>query len=768
LLKGKEQLTELFAAVRKQLVSSADREEWGTSIEPLLKTPDDGSDSALWSALEELLKKYVSFGEEKFLWEAVARLARLSDWYLSRPVTIISGVGKKRAEKLANLGIETVADLLHHYPRAYTDRRYVDQIADVDEVKYYTLYGEVLSVQVVRGRNPRLEVRLGDDSGSIRVNFWNQTYLADKFTRGTKLFCFGRADFYRGRPQLNNPEFEIIGSPEKLDESRSIMPVYPLSEGLSQRRLRSWLARALDFGRPLLTDSLPADLRRENELPPRPWSIRNLHEPETVVALEQARKRLIFEEFFYFQLIFALHNWNVETISKGREYTAAEQRDRFVDSLPFELTGDQHQVLAEIESDLCDSAPVHRLLQGDVGTGKTVVALAAILRVIDSGYQAALMAPTEVLAEQHYRTASELLNGIKCSYERLTGSLSAPKKETVRHRLNSGELDLVIGTHALIQEGVDFSRLGFIVVDEQHRFGVDQRRRLREKGPSVDMLIMSATPIPRSLAMTAYGDLEVSTLEEFPLQRRRVQTRVLDRTAPNRRQVYEHVRQLAREDCRSFFIFPAIEKNESTELTAAEDAFQRAQSSELFAGLGLGLLHGRLDSEEKKSVMDRFRRGEIQVLFSTTVVEVGVDVPEASCLVVFEAERFGLAQLHQLRGRIGRAGQQAYCYLFLNQAVAPGSRERLQVLERTDDGFQVARRDLQFRGIGSPTGTEQSGWGEFEIGNVWEDREIMSAARSAAEKLVASTNGLDAPRLALLNQKLHSTYADQLQFARIG
>ncbi len=767
-MKGKNRLEEIIEVLRSQLSGPVSVAKWSASLPSDLSPPGDGSPAESWNRLAHTLENYENTGETEFLWQAAGELQPLVKWYLNRPVTLLSGIGKKRAEALENLEIQKLADLLFHFPRAYTDRRYVDDISDVTQEKYYTLYGEVLATDVTRGRNPRFEIRLGDDTGYIRINFWNQTYLSNKIKPGDRLFCYGKAEFFRGNPQLNNPEFDLIESSDELDSSRRLKPVYPLTEGVSQHLLRSWVKEAIQLCRGLFLDGLPPVVRESQSLPPLGWSLQQVHQPETKTALNKARRRLIFGEFFFFQLIFALHNWRVESITKDRNYPDTSWRDRFVENLPFELTADQQEVLAEIEADLCTDSPVHRLLQGDVGTGKTVVAAAALLRVAENGYQTAFMAPTEVLAEQHFSNLESYFAGLPCEVKLLTGSLSRAEKEQIQARVNRGEIDLVVGTHALVQDQVEFSSLGFVVIDEQHRFGVEQRRSLREKGPEVDMLIMSATPIPRSLALTVYGDLDVSSLEEFPEEERDIDTRVFAKTKLNRRDVYKRVRRLVKNGGRAFFIFPAIEDNEETDLTAAETAYQKAMESHFFENIDLGLLHGQMGSEQKQSVMEKFRRGEIQLLFSTTVVEVGVDVPEASCLVVFEAERFGLAQLHQLRGRIGRAGQQAYCFLLVSTDVAPGSRERLEVMEQTEDGFEVARRDLRFRGIGAPTGTRQSGLQEFKLGNIWDDRELMKKARRAAVDLVERSAGLESPELVLTREKLHSEYEEQLKFARIG
>jgi len=392
-----------------------------------------------------------------------------------------------------------------------------------------------------------------------------------------------------------------------------------------------------------------------------------------------------------------------------------------------------------------------------------------MMLVAASGWQTAFMAPTEVLAEQHYQNISELLEEVPCRCELLIGSLSEGEKKKIHQEINEGKIDLVVGTHALIQEGVDFSKLGYVVIDEQHRFGVHQRRELREKGPEIDMLIMSATPIPRSLALTAYGDLEITTLEEFPTGVQKIATELHKQIPESRREVYKKVREgLARGE-RAFFVFPAIDENQSTELMAAADAYEKTKGSDFFGDdIEVGLVHGRMSREEKQEVMNSFRSGEIQLLYSTTVIEVGIDVPEASYLVVHNSEQFGLAQLHQLRGRIGRAGQQAYCYLLYSPDVGDDSRERLQVLERTSDGFEISRYDLKFRGIGDPAGIRQSGAIRFKLGNIWEDRELMKNAREAGEEMMQKYGGLQVPELTLTREKFNFCYEENQHYVKIG
>lgn len=769
-MKGERQLLAVLEATREQVGSDgeANRDEWFEAVKTNLQRPGDGSPESTWEQLEDFAENYRRTGDRDELWAMVGGLYDLSRWYLDRPVTRVKGVGEARADKLENLGVHTLHDLITHYPRSYTDRRFVDDIRDLQPDRTVTVLGEVLAGGVVEGRKPRYEVRLGDDTGSLRINFWNQAYLKNQLTRGTQLFCTGKVEDYRGTKQLNNPDFEIIEDDEDLRHSKGIKPVYPLTEGVHLKQLRGWVERALDLMEELLIDCLPPDLRRSRNLLPYRKALRSLHEPEEIDDLRAARRRLIFEEFFFFQMLFALQAREIDETPKSREYPRDDWKQSFVRDLPFELTEDQSTALAEIEGDLTSNSPMHRLLQGDVGTGKTVVAAASLLRVAENGYQTALMAPTEVLAEQHYGTLRELIGDGPCRVELLIGGMDPSRKEDVLEKLDRGEVDLVVGTHALIQDQVDFSELGYVVIDEQHRFGVEQRRELREKGPDVDMLVMTATPIPRSLALTRYGDLRISTLETFPKGPKKITTKLLDGTDDNRAKVYRSVRDALERGDKAFFVFPAVDPSEETEMTSAVDSFEKARDSEFFRDVDLGLIHGRMDRGEKNERMKAFRDGDVQLLFATTVIEVGIDVPEASYLVVHDAEHFGLAQLHQLRGRIGRAGQQAECYLLVDPGTAEESKERLRVLEQTQDGFEVSRADLKQRGMGNLAGTRQAGFQPFKLGNVWEHRDLMEEAHDAAEDVAEASQGLEDDGYVLVERRLHYDYRDALDYVNVG
>jgi ATP-dependent DNA helicase RecG len=767
-MKGEDQLKSVLKLTREEVAADKDATVWFESVADRLKTPGDGSDEATWDRLLEYAKAYRDSGRDRDLWKMIGGLYDLSRWYLERPVTRVKGVGDARADSLENLDIFTLYDLITHYPRAYTDRRFVDDIRDLKDDQTASVLGEVLAGGVVEGRKPRYEVRLGDDTGQLRINFWNQTYLKDQLTRGKELFCTGKVEDYRGTIQMNNPDFEIIEDEGDLRDSKGIKPIYPLTEGIYLKQLREWVDRALDMTEELMMDCLPEPIRSEHNLVSYRKALRDIHQPDDIDNLLAARRRLIFEEFFFYQSLFVLENWAVDSTKKNRSYPRTEWRENFLSSLDFELTGDQQNALDEIESDLESESPMHRLLQGDVGTGKTVVATASLLRVAENGYQTALMAPTEVLAEQHFETLTTLLKDSDCRIRLLVGGMDESRKKQVLESVHNGEVDIVVGTHALIQGDVDFSDLGYVVIDEQHRFGVEQRRNLREKGPEVDMLVMSATPIPRSLALTQYGDLQFSTLEEFPHGPKNITTELLDQTDSNRGRVYREVRNAVESGAKAFFVFPAVEENEETDMTPAVESYEKARESNFFGDVGIGLIHGQMSREDKQQRMQKFHDGTVQILFSTTVIEVGIDVPEASYLVVHEAENFGLAQLHQLRGRIGRAGQDSTCYLLVGPGVSEESRERLQVLESTHDGFEVSQADLKQRGSGDLAGTRQAGVQPFELGDIFENRSLMEEAREAAEDAVQASDALERPAYSLTARKLQYDYHDAMDYVRVG
>ncbi len=758
---GLERAARWSRRVARLIEDPPDPETWARAVDLPEEPPEDGSPADVWGRFFDRAEAYPEDPGADRLWAMAADLFELCRWYLERPVTEVSGVGPSRAEKLERLGVRTLRQLVLHVPRTYSDRRFFTPIRDLTPGEESTVRGEILETTVRRSRRPRLTVRLGDDTDVLRINFWNQVYLDNQLDHGDTLICTGRVEAYRNRPQMNNPEFDVV---EGDEPSTGIRGVYPGTEGLSQKRLRRWIRRTLKRTRPLWLDCLPSEVRDNQGLPGRRAMLEGLHEPRTPHELEEARRRLIFEEFFWYQLVFLLHRWRVRHRQTGRSYPSRSLAERFLEHLAFSLTPDQLQALEEIEQGLVESAPMNRLLQGDVGTGKTVVAAASILRVVDNGYQAAFMAPTEILAEQHHDTLRDHFRDLPVNLELLVGGLPSGVREERRDALERGDIDVVVGTHALLSEEVEFGNLGYVVIDEQHRFGVEQRRVLRRKGPDTDLLIVSATPIPRSLARGLHADLSVTTLTEYPTGPRDVRTELRENTQARREKAYRRLEELSDEE-RAFLVFPAVEDGE---VEGARDAHRRAEESGRFRAQGIGLLHGRMDREATRRTVEAFRSGAIQVLFCTTVVEIGIDVPAASHLVVHAAERFGLAQLHQLRGRIGRAGQAAWMLLLAAPDLSEEARERLEVMTRTDDGLEVARADLEHRGMGDPAGRRQAGEDPFRHGDPWRDRAIMKAARQEAAEQLEATEGLRVPRARLMRRKIARDYGEQHLYAGVS
>jgi ATP-dependent DNA helicase RecG len=660
---------------------------------------------------------------------------------LAAPVQFVKGVGPQRASALAKLGIATAEDLLFHVPLRYEDRRRFARIADLRPGMQVSVTGRLAVAGVRRTRRMTLyEARLEDDTGRLKAIWFNQPFLRDVLVRGARVVLFGRveSDAYGGGLVMSSPEYELVESDDTpgLHTGR-IVPVYeklgPLT-GKALRRIFTHLAQQVGDD---LEDPLPADVRRRLGLIGRGEALRRLHRPgeeDDVLALNRARSpahlRLILEEFFLFQLGLALRRQSLRGRPKGTLFEITDRtREAVKRILPFPLTAAQKRVLREIADDMRSPHPMNRLVQGDVGAGKTLVALLAMVVALENGAQAAFMAPTEVLAEQHFLTFRRLLARCPYQVELLTSVVKGNERKATLARIASGEAQLVIGTHALIQEAVGFHRLGLVVVDEQHRFGVLQREELMRKGREVDVLVMTATPIPRTLALTAYGDLDVSVVDEMPPGRSPVRT--LLHAASARRQVVELVRREVAAGRQAFVVYPLIEESEKLEDVRAATKMAEEWKAAL-PEARVGLLHGRMKPAEKDGVMSAFARGEVPVLVATTVIEVGVDVPNATVMVVEHAERFGLAQLHQLRGRVGRGSAPSTCVLLSHGRLSAVARARLEALLATGDGFLIAEKDLEIRGPGDFFGTRQSGMPTFRVSRLLRDRELLEKARAEA------------------------------------
>ena len=674
-----------------------------------------------------------------------------SEQSLSAPITSIPGIKAALASKFDKLGVKTVRELLYFFPRRHIDYSHRKLISELEVGVEQTIVATIWEA-AQRGTGYRMrttEAVVGDESGNIRVVWFNQPYLAKKLTTNSQIVLSGRVAEFRGRKLFQSPEWELLESDDLVHTGR-LVPVYPLTAGLYPRTVRRLVKGTLDRWLPELADFLPEGVRVSAGLLPLPEAIRQAHYPDSELSKDQARKRLAFDELFLIQLgvLAKRRDWQEEGIGNAFN-TDSGCLEPFFNSLPYKLTSAQIRALAEIQSDLSKPKPMSRLLQGEVGSGKTVVATAAMLLSAANGYQAALMAPTEILAEQHFDTICSLLSrpGSESSDGKpvrkfssmlsdhisvglLTGGLKESAKQEIQERVSADEIDIIIGTHALIQKGVDFRNLGLCVVDEQHRFGVMQRSALRGKGSCPHVLVMSATPIPRTLALTLYGDLDLSVLDELPPGRVEIKTKFL---IPEQRQkAYDFVRKQVAEGRQAFIICPLIEESEAIETKAAITEYGHLSGS-VFPDLRLGLLHGRLNSADKDEVMQLFRSGELDILVSTPVVEVGVDIPNATVMLIEGADRFGLAQLHQFRGRVGRGQHQSYCLLLADTPSAE-AKERLSLLERIRNGFTLAEEDLRLRGPGEFFGTRQSGLPDLKMAKL-SDVELLELARREAIRL---------------------------------
>jgi ATP-dependent DNA helicase RecG len=650
----------------------------------------------------------------------------------------LPGVGPRRAELLGHLNLETIGDLLHHFPRRYEDRRRLRRIRDAVAGEAQVLYGEVASLRErpLRGGRGLLTAKLVEpaeagarmaigERSSMDLVWFNQPYLASWIRPGVRLHVYGPVKLHRGKLQMASPEFELESEPAEPEGNappppdasphiQRIVPVYPLTRGLHQRFLRGVVYRVLQEDLDL--GEGPYDLFYPGE--PSPLNAyRAVHFPSTWKDLKEARSRFLFEEYFAFasQLVFRREECRHPG---GARFTITGELDRKIRSIfPFSFTADQNRAVLEISEDLRGTSPLYRLLQGDVGTGKTAVALYAMLVAIRNGCQCALMAPTEILAQQHHYTISKYLGGHPVRVGLLTGSLRPAERRALLERMAAGREHIVVGTHALVQEGVAFKKLGLVVIDEQHRFGVKERLRLRKKGSDPHVLVMTATPIPRSLCLTAYGDLDYSLLKERPQGRQPVKTILV--TARERPRAMEFFRGELSKGRQAYFIYPLIEESETLALPAAIKAHEHL-SRQVFPEHQVGLVHGKMSSEEKEEELRRFRSGERLILVATVVVEVGIDVPNASLLFIDDASRFGLAQLHQLRGRVGRGAHPGWCFVGVDSS-SKGARERLRVFAATTDGFRISEEDLKLRGPGDYLGVRQSGRPHFLFGNPLED-----------------------------------------------
>jgi ATP-dependent DNA helicase RecG len=673
---------------------------------------------------------------------------------LETEVQYVKGVGTKLAQVLSKLNLYTLGDLLFHLPRRYEDRRQFRKIAHARPGDAVTVSGKLVTVDNVKVRNLTLtKAYLDDGSGVLELVWYNQPYMKDTLNklRNSQIVAYGIIKESPYGLQMETPEWEDLpdgADPDSLLSVNRIVPIYPLTEGIRQKRMRQIIWNAVQYAH-LAPEILPRSVRERLGLMPIQQAIAQIHFPDSEQAIDPARQRLVFEEFFLMQLGVGMQR---QRTRQERGIAMRIDADRLNEMLhrivPFELTNAQKRVIREIWSDMAQPHPMNRLLQGDVGSGKTIVAAAAILAAIDNQYQAAMMAPTEILAEQHYINLHRLFQPLGISVELLVGRLSNKQRQQARERIATGRGMVAVGTHALIQEGVSFARLGLAIVDEQHRFGVLQRAALRDKGTMPHVLVMTATPIPRTLTLTLYGELDVSIIDELPPGRKPVRTHW--KTPEERLKVYAGVRKLIQEGRQAYVICPLIDESDKLQVRAAEQMAEHLQK-DVFPDLRVGLLHGRMKPAEKEAVMDAFRAGELQILVSTTVIEVGVDVPNAAAIVIEDADRFGLAQLHQLRGRVGRSDHQSYCVLIANPKSDDGQR-RMDIMTRTNNGFLIAEEDLRIRGPGEIYGTRQSGMPSFRVADLVKDMRLLEVARQEAFHLLEHDPDLSRPEHAALRE----------------
>jgi ATP-dependent DNA helicase RecG len=672
------------------------------------------------------------------------------------PVQYLKGIGPKRAKYLEKRSIKSVEDLLYFFPRRYEDRTNLLPVSKLVEGDTYTLKARVLvkgQRQSFRRRGFNiLEVVVGDETGKITCVWFNQPYLRDYFEVDDTVILYGKVERYAGRLQMSNPEFEIVK--EEDDESLSlgrIVPVYSSVEGIGQRGMRRIIKHALDEYCPRLLEPLSYDIRSRNRLVNLAQALIHIHFPQDLNSQSEAYKRLAFEEFFLFQLPLAIRKLKGRKAKGFTHKVEGELISEFLKHLPFELTDAQKKVIAEIKSDMSSPQAMQRLLQGDVGSGKTVVATVAALIAIQSGHQAVFMAPTEILAKQHYeKIRSQIPETITAKVRIVLLTAGTTDKDKVYKDIAAGKADLVIGTHALLEKEVKFRDMGFVVIDEQHKFGVSQRSLLAEKGRNPDILIMTATPIPRTLAITLYGDMDISVINEMPQGRLPVQTRYF--LGEKRARAYDIAKEELVKGNQVFIVYPVIEDSYALDIAGAKKMFAELKEG-VFMDFKLGLIHGKLKQDEQDKIMLKFKNRALGLLVATTVLEVGIDVPTATCMIIEHAERFGLSSLHQLRGRVGRGKEQSYC-IMVSDLPTPEAEARINAMVKYNDGFRIAEEDLKIRGPGEFFGSRQHGLTELKIGNPLAQMQLLKHAREEAVKLVASDPGLSARQNSLLKIKL--------------
>jgi len=684
---------------------------------------------------------------------------------LDSQVQYIKGIGPKRSLYFKKIGVETINDLLFLVPRRYIDYSDIFKIKNLKINNEATVIGKIqlVELQKIKNRVNLTKILLTDDSGSINIKWFNRPDLKKKFKVGDWLLISGKVSFFYDR-QFVNPLYEIISEEEIMEKTHgSIIPVYPLTDGLSLWDIKRAIKISLDACLDEIRETLPQSITKKHNLMSLSEAVYNLHFPTKIEKAIAARRRLVYDEFFFFELILAKRKMKFMNETGIPLKENGKLTEKFVRLLPFQLTKGQTEVIKSIVNNMEQLRPMNRLLQGDVGSGKTIVALYAMLVSVENGYQSVLMAPTEILAEQHFIVLSEILKKLNVESLLLTSSIKGDERQTTIQKIHSGEAQIIFGTHALIEEEIMFKNLGLAVVDEQHRFGVMQRAALVNKGINPDFLVLSATPIPRTIALTLYGDLDISMLKEKPPSRGEVITKIVNEKKKGT--TFEFVRQEVSKGRQVFVICPIIEKSEILDLKSVNEVYQEITGA--FPECSVGVIHGRLKTAERMSIMNEFRCGNLSILVATTVIEVGVDIPNASVMLIEHPERFGLAQLHQLRGRIGRGAQKSYCFLFLNRYVPPETFERISFFEKNNDGFALAQKDIKLRGPGEILGKKQHGLPDIKIGDLEADKDLLFLARDDAFELVKKDPEISSSEYYVIRRKLNKL-AKKAQLLRIG
>jgi ATP-dependent DNA helicase RecG len=686
----------------------------------------------------------------------------------SIPIQYVKGVGPAKAKLLVHLGVVNVEDLLYLFPHRYEDRSQFTSIAMLQVGVTQTICGEVLTCRRnFYSKNRTVEVAIGDKSGRITCVWFNQPYLDKIFKIGQEVVLYGRVDIFKKRLQMVVPDFEIIQTEDRSLNMGRIVPVYPLTKGITQRYLRKLINDCLNLYTLQLQDIIPQNIRQKRHLNPIAEGIQQIHFPTDALYQQRAIDRIAFEEFFLFQICVILRRFSIVHKIGILHRVDDDLIEQYKASLPFKLTGAQNKAIADMSLDMAQNRPMLRMIQGDVGSGKTVVAFFGCAVAAANGKQAAIMAPTEILAQQHFSNFQKLLGrGIFKNFKvaLLISSIPAKEKKAIYQSLKEGGIDLIIGTHALLEETVAFKNLSFVVIDEQHKFGVNQRALLSTKGSNPDILIMTATPIPRTLCLTLYGDLDVSVINELPPGRGVIKTDYFPLLKAQA--VYQKVRELVLKGIQAYIVYPLVNESEKLDLKAAKDMFVHLQKFE-FQGLRLGLVHGQMGRQETDGVMEQFKKHELDILVATTILESGIDIPNANIMIIEHAERFGLSQLHQLRGRIGRGAQDAMCVL-LGNPLTPEGKSRLEAIVKTTDGFKIAEQDLKIRGPGHYFGRHQHGLNELKMSNPITQIEVLEKAREDAIILTNTDPQLNADEHRLIKETIKKRYPQYLDLILAG